>query len=235
MKELFSMVVGGGVVGLAARLGGEAQGDLLTAGLSDDGLDLLHGVGGISKLGNVEANVLGLVLADDLCDLNGLGDTDLLGGGVGEGAGDLQGVGDQRDLVGLGLVLLTADLVFSLSISMMTVSVSCGSTSSDLHGLGLVLEGDLGGGARGGDILLLVHVGADLSLHDGVGLLAHGQHLVEAVVIVDHFLDSQGDGGHLVSEGGDADLSVDGGVGVPAVELRSVTVPMGGGGGVSGD
>merc|ERR1712227_758895 len=121
------MVVGGGVVGLAARLGGEAQGDLLTAGLSDDGL--------------------GLVLADDLCDLNGLGDADFLGGGVGEAAGDLQGVGDQRDLVGLGLVLLTADLVFSLSVSMVAVSVSCGSTSSDLHGLGLVLEGDLGGGA----------------------------------------------------------------------------------------
>merc|ERR1712020_91347 len=207
-------------------LGGEGQGDLLTAGLSDDGLHLVDDVGGINKLGDVEADIVDLVLALDLCDLNGLGDTDLLGSRVGQGAGDLQGGGDQRDLVSLGLVLLTADLVFSLAVTVVAVAISSSSTSSHLHGLRLVLVGDLGGGAGGGDGLLLVHVGADLSLHDGGGLLANCQNTVEAVVVVDNLLDGQGDGGHLVSEGGDADLSVDGGVGVPAVKLRSVTISM---------
>ena len=220
VKDLFSVVGGGvvdgGVVSLAAGLGWETQSDLLTAGLSDDGLDLFHGVGGVNKLGHVEADILDLVLALDLCDLNGLGHTDFLGSWVRKRAGDLQGGGDQRDLVSLGLVLLTADLVFSLSVSVVTVAVPGSSTGSHLHGLGLVLVGHLGGGAGGGDGLLLVHVGADLSLHDGGGLLAHCQHTVEAVVVVDHLLDGQGDGGHLVSEGGDAYLRLDSLVGVPA-------------------
>ena len=214
---------------------------MVTLWLSDDGLHLVDGVGGINKLGDIEADVLDLVLTLDLCDLNGLGHTDFLGSWVRKRAGDLQGGGDQRDLVSLGLVLLTADLVFSLSVSVVSVAVPGSSTGSHLHGLGLVLVGHLGGGAGGGDGLLLVHVGADLSLHDGGGLLAHCQHTVEAVVVVDHLLDGQGDGGHLVSEGGDADLSVDGVVGVPAVELRGVAVPVGRGvevgrdGGCEGD
>ena len=226
VKDLFSVVVGGGVVSLAASLGGEGQGDLLTAWLSDDGLDLVHDVGGVNELGDIEADIVDLVLALDLCDLNGLGDTDLLGSRVGQRAGDLQGSSDQRNLVSLSLVLLTTDLVFSLAVSVVAVAIGS-STGSHLHGLGLVLVGHLGGGAGGGDGLLLVHVGADLSLHGGGGLLAHCQHTVEAVVVVDNLLDGQGDGGHLVSEGGDADLGVDGGVGVPAVELRSVSIAMG--------
>ena len=226
VKDLFSVVVGGGVVGLAAGLGGEGQGDLLTAWLSDDGLHLVDGVGGINKLGDVEADVLDLVLTLDLCDLNGLGHTDFLGSWVRKRAGDLQGGGDQRNLVSLGLVLLTTDLMFSLAVSMVTIAIASSSTGSHLHGLGLVLVGHLGGGAGGGHGLLLVHVGADLSLHDGGGLLAHCQHTVEAVVVVHDLLDGQGDGGHLVGEGGDTDLSVDGGVGVPAVKLRSVAVSM---------
>ena len=211
---------------LAAGLGGEGQSDLLTAGLSDDCLHLVHHVGGINKLGDIEADIVDLVLALDLCDLNGLGDTDLLGSWVRQRAGDLQGGGDQRNLVSLGLVLLTADLVFSLAVSVVAVTITSSSTGSHLHGLGLVLVGDLGGGAGWGDGLLLVHVGADLSLHDGGGLLAHCQHTVETVVVVHNLLDGQGDGGHLVSEGGDADLGVDGVVGVPAVKLRSVAVSM---------
>ena len=199
----------------------------MTGGVTNLCLDLVHGVGGVNKLGHVEADVLDLVLALDLCDLNGLGHTDFLGSWVRKRAGDLQGGGDQRDLVSLGLVLLTADLVFPLAVSVVTIAIAGSSTGSHLHGLRLVLVGDLGGGAGGGDGLLLVHVGADLSLHDGRGLLAHCQHTVEAVVVVDHLLDGQGDGGHLVSEGGDADLSVDGVVGVPAVKLRSVSISMG--------
>merc|ERR1719400_3033492 len=145
--DLFSVVGGGvvdrGVVSLTAGLGGEAESDLLTAGLSDDGLNLFHGVGGVNKLGNVEAGVLDLVLALDFCDLNGLGDTDFLGSWVRKRAGDLKGVGDQRNLVSLGLVFLTADLVFSLAVALMTVAISSSSTGRHLHGLGLVLVGHL--------------------------------------------------------------------------------------------
>ena len=188
----------------------------MTAGVSNLSLDLVHHVGGVNELGDIEADIVDLVLALDLCDLNGLGDTDLLGSRVRQRAGDLQGGSDQRNLVSLGLVLLTADLVFSLAISLVTVAIVGSSTGSHLHGLRLVLVGHLGGGAGGGDGLLLVHVGADLSLHDGGGLLAHCQHTVEAVVVVDNLLDGQGDGGHLVSEGGDADLGPDSLVGVPA-------------------
>ena len=104
------MVGGGGVVGLAAGLGGEGEGDLVTAGLSNDGLDLLDGVGAVSELGHIEASLLNLVLALDLGDGDGLGDAHLLGGGVGEGAGELQGGGDKGDLVSLGLVFLLAHL-----------------------------------------------------------------------------------------------------------------------------
>ena len=221
--EVWTLAV---VRSLLTDLGIQRQLHIITFWISDDGLDLLHGVGGVNKLGHVEARVLDLVLALDFGDLNGLGHTDFLGSWVRKRAGDLEGGGDQRNLVSLGLVLLTTDLVFSLAVSLVTIAIASSSTGSHLHGLGLVLVGHLGGGAGGGHGLLLVHVGADLSLHDGGGLLAHCQHTVEAVVVVHDLLDGQGDGGHLVGEGGDADLSVDGGVGVPAVELGGVSVPV---------
>ena len=57
-----------GDVLLLAGLGVQGEGDLLTAGLSDHYLLLLDSVGGIHKLGNVEALVLNLVLAHNLGD-----------------------------------------------------------------------------------------------------------------------------------------------------------------------
>ena len=210
------------MVGLAAGLGWQRQSDLVTLGLSNDGLHLVNSVAGILELGNIEASPLNLVLTLDLSDLNGLGDTDFLGGRVGKGAGDLKRSLDQRDLVGLGLVFLMAHLVFSLTISMVSISITSWSTGSDLHGLRLLLIGDLGGGAGGGHILLLIDIGADLSVHSGGGLLTDGEDSVEAVVIVNHLLDSQSDWSHLVGEGRDTDLSVDRGVGVSAVELRGI-------------
>ena len=212
----------GGSVSLSTGLGGEGEGDLLTAGLSDDDLLLLNSVGGIGELGNIEALVLNLVLALDLSDLNGLGDTDLLGGRVGQLTGDLQGSSDKGDLVGLGLVFLTADLVFSLSISISLISISRQTTGSDLHGLGLLFIGDLGGGARGNNILPLILIGADLPLNNGGGLLADGENTVEAVVIVNNLLDCKSDWSHLLSEGRDTDLSIDRCVCVSAGVLRSI-------------
>jgi len=203
------VVWGWGVVSLGASLGWEGKGDLVTLWLSDDCLDLLNNILSINKLGNVETSVLNLVLALDFSDLNGLGDTDLSWGWVGEGARDLKRVGHKWDLVSLGLVFLMAHLVFSLTISLMSISISSRSTSCDFHGLRLVLIGDLGGGAWSGDIFLLVNVGTDLSVNSDGSLLTDGQNSVKAVVIVNNLLDSQGDWGHLISEGWDTDLSVD--------------------------
>merc|ERR1712025_768907 len=104
---------------LGTGLSGEGEGDLLTAGLSNHNL-----------------LVLNLILTLDLCDLNSLGDTDPLGGRVGQLAGNLQGGSDKGDLVSLGLVLLTADLMLSLAISVsLRLSISRSSTGSNLHGL----------------------------------------------------------------------------------------------------
>jgi len=213
------MVRVGWGMSFGTSLSRQGEGDLLTAGLSNDNLLLLNSVGGISELGDIEALVLNLVLTLDFGDLDGLGDTDLLGSWVGKAAGNLKGLGDKGNLVGLGLVLLPADLVFTLStisITMASMAISSSPTGSHLHGLRLLVKGDLGGGAGGGDILPLIHVGADLSFNDGGGLLTDGEDTVKAVVIVNNLLDCKGDGGHLLSKGGDTDLSVDGGVGVSA-------------------
>merc|ERR1719219_2297430 len=115
-------------MGLAASLCGEGEGDLFTAGFTNDNLLLVNSVGSISKLGNIEALVLNLVLALNLGDLDGLGDTDLLGGWVGEHAGLLKRDSDEGDLVSLSLVFLTANLMFSVAICLVAISVSSSST-----------------------------------------------------------------------------------------------------------
>ena len=207
MKDL-TMVWSGGVVGLGAGLGGESEGQLLAAWLSNDGFDLGNNILSINKLGNIETSVLNLVLALDFSDLDGLGDTDLLRGWVGEGARDLKRIGDQWNLVSLGLVFLMTHLVFS-GITRVSISISSSSTSGDLHGLRLVLIGDLGGCAWSGDILLLIDIGTDFSVNCGGSLLTDGQNSVKAVVFINNLLDSQCDRGHLISEGWNTDLSID--------------------------
>ena len=116
------MVGGGGVVSLGAGLSGEGEGQLLAAWLSDDCFDLVNNIFSINKLGNVEANIVNFVLALDLGDLDGLGDTDLLGGWVGEGARDLKRRCYQWNLVSLGLVFLMTSLRISIAISRMSVA-----------------------------------------------------------------------------------------------------------------
>ena len=208
---------------LCATLCGQRESHLITARLSNDDLLLVNGVGGVDELGNVEALVLNLVLALDLGDGDVLGDAHLLGGRVGETALDGKGSSDKGDLVGLGLVLLVAHLVFAMvGVGSITVGRGLDSTGSDLHGLGLLVVGDLGGLAVSDDVLPLVDVGADLPLDNGVGLLADGEDTVEAVVVVDHLLHRQGDRGHLLGKGGNAHLGVDGCVGVTAQKLGSV-------------
>ena len=76
---------------------GEGKSDLFTAWFTNDDLLLVNSVGSISKLGNIEALVLNLVLALNLGDLNSFGDTDLLGGRVGQGARLLQWDSDEGE------------------------------------------------------------------------------------------------------------------------------------------
>merc|ERR1719347_226742 len=106
--------------------------------------------------------------------------------------------------------------MLSLSISVsLRLTISRGSTGSDLHGLRLLIIGDLGGGAGGNHILSFILIGTDLPLHNSGCLFTDGEDTVEAVVIVNNLLDCKGDRGHLLSKGRDTDLSVDGSVGVP--------------------
>lgn len=121
---------------LAAGLGGQGQGDGVAVGLSEDDLGLVDGVGSVLELGNVEALLLLDVVADNL------GDDDVLGHAVLDGLGDGdvdvndKGFGDEGNLVALGLVLLTAVLVFASSV---VGTVSGGTAGCHLHGLGLGL------------------------------------------------------------------------------------------------
>merc|ERR1719226_167784 len=191
-----------------ADLGVKTELNITADGIANLNILLVNNVLSIDKLGNVETSVLNLVLALDFSDLDGLGDTDLLGGWVGEGARDLKRIGDQWNLVSLGLVFLMTHLVFS-GITGMSISISSSSTSGDLHGLRLVIIGDLGGCAWSGDILLLINIGTDFSVNCGGSLLTDGQNSVKAVVFINDLLDSQCDWGHLISEGWNTDLSID--------------------------
>merc|ERR1712203_1164730 len=215
------------MVSRATGLGRESEGDLFTAWFTNNDLLLVNSVGSISKLGNIEALVLNFVLALNLGDLDSLGDTDLLWGRVGEHAGLLKGGSDKGDLVSLSLVFLTTYLVFSLTISLVTISISSSSTSSNLHSFRLLVISNLGGGARGNNILPLVNIGTDLSLNGGGCFLTDSEDTVKAVIIVHNLLDCKSDWGHLLSEGRHAHLSVDRGVGVPAVVLRGIPVGRG--------
>ncbi len=94
-----------------------------------------------------------------------------------------------------------------------------GAAGGDLHGLGLLLVGDLGDGGAGLDLLLVVLVGAHVSL-DGPRLLAAGGGgLGVAELVVLHALDVEADRVGAGLHAGHAHLGVDGGVGGAAVQL----------------
>ena len=86
---------------------------------------------------------------------------------------------------------------------------------------------DLGGGARGDHLFLFINIGTDLSLNDGGCFLADGEDTVKAVVIVHNLLDCKSDWGHLLSKGRHTNLSIDRGVGIPAVILRGIAIGRG--------
>ena len=209
-------------VGLLASLCGEGKGDLFATWFSNHNFLLINGVCSISKLGNVEALVLNLILALDFCDLDSLGDADLLRSRIGQRAGLFKRSSNKRNFVGLGLVLLTAVLMFSMTIA--GRSISRWSTGCHLHCLRLLLISDLCSGAGCCHIFPLVLISTDFSVNCGGGFLTDSEDAVKAVVIINNFFDCKSDRGHFLSKCWHTDLSIDRCVGVPAVELWLVPV-----------
>jgi len=210
------------VVLLGASLGGQSQGDIIAVGLAKDNFSLVNDIHIILKLGNVEALLLLDVLADNL------GDGDVLGHAVldwlwGSNINlDVQWDSDKGDLERLGLVFLMTVLVLTSSV---VVTITRGLAGGDLHGLSFGLICDLGGGGNQGLWLGDIVVGADLPWLDLGGLLADSSDLLVAVFIVYDNLDGQSLWSSLGGESRDAHLSVDAGVGVPAVDLGLVAIP----------
>jgi len=145
------------VMGFFAGLGRQSKGNGITLGFSQDNFALDDGVGAVDKTGNVEA-FLGLdIFADNLINFDDLGDTGLDGLGIGQVNSDGFGGIDSGDFVSLGLVFLTAVLVFSSTV---VITITGGFAGSDLHGFGflnIVNLGDTGIQSVG---LVLVRVGA---------------------------------------------------------------------------
>jgi len=213
------------VVSFFASLGGQSQSDSVAVGFSQDNSDLVNGVGSIFEFGHIEAFLFNNVSAFDFGDGDLLGHAVLDGFGDGDLDGHVQGNGDKGDSVGLSLVLLATVLVFSSSVM---VTVSGGTAGGHLHGLGFGLISHLGGGSRHGFFLLDIVIGTDFTGNNGVGLLADSSDLIVTVVVVHDVLHVQDNGGGLGGEGGDADLSVDAGVGVSAVVFGAITIRRGG-------
>jgi len=207
------------IVGFLAGLGWQSKGNSVAVRFSQDDFDLVNNIDGINKFGNVEAFLFFYVFADNLGEDDVFDDAGLDGFGVGQLDGDVKGSVDKGDFVSLGLVFLTAVLVFSSSV---VIAITGRFAACDLHGLRFVLIshlGDLSGENIG---FGAVAVCAEFVLVGGLSDGTDGSDLVITVIGILYFLNSQSDGGGLGGESGHADLSVDRGVGIPAVDLWSV-------------
>jgi len=209
------------VVGFFAGLGWQSKGDRVAVRFTQDDFLLVNNIGSINKLGNIEANIVNLVFAGNGGDSDVLGDTGLDGFGVGQLNGNLEGFGDKGNFVSLGLVFLTAVLVFTGTV---VIAITGGFAAGDLHGLGFIGIGHLGDGSGQVGDKRGIRVGAELIGFDGISGGTDGDDLVITVIVINDFLNSQFNGGHLGGESGHADLSVDRGVGIPAVVLGAVAV-----------
>jgi len=217
------LLANGLVVLLGASLGWKGQGDICTVWLAKNNFSLVNCVGVILKLGHIEALLLLDVLADNLSDGDVLGNT-VLDWFRGSNLNfDVQWDSDKGDLERLGLVFLMTVLVLTSTIATVTVTRSL--AGGHLHGLSFGLISDLSGGSNQSLWLGDVVVSADLSWLDLGGLLAHGSDLLVAVFIVNNLLDWQGHWSSLASKGWDANLSIDTGVGIPAVNLWGIAIP----------
>jgi len=147
------------IMGFFAGLGGESKGDGVTFGFSQNNLGLDDGVGGVDQTGNVETSLRLDIFADDLIDFDDLDDTGSDGFGIGQVNSDVKRGIDGGDFVGLGLVFLTAVLVFSCSV---VIAITGGFAAGDLHGFGFVNISNFGNASSQSVGLVLVRVGAKL-------------------------------------------------------------------------
>ena len=147
------------IVGFLAGLGGQGKGNSVAVRFSQDDFDLVDNIDGINKFGNVEAFLFDNVFADNLGEDDVFDDAGLDGFGVGQIDGDVKGSVDKGDFVSLGLVFLTAVLVFSCSV---VIAITGGFAAGDLHGFGFVNISNLGNASSQSVGLVLVRVGAKL-------------------------------------------------------------------------
>jgi hypothetical protein len=209
------------VVGFFAGLGGQGEGDRVAVRFTQDDFLLINNVGSINKLSNIEANIVDFVSAGNCGDNDVLDDTGLDGFGVGQLKSNIEGFGDKGNFVSLGLVFLTAVLVFTSTV---VIAITGGFAAGDLHGLRFIGISHLGDGSGQVRDKRGIAVGAEFVLLNGISGGTDSYDLVITIVSILNDLNGQFDGGNLGGESGHTDLSVDRGVGIPAVVLGAVAV-----------
>merc|ERR1719384_2431360 len=217
------------VVDLLADLLGEGELDS-GAGRGGDNSDaLLDNSDSLLDLGDGDASLGDNILAGDDGQVNGLVDTNLLGLGVGDSDGGLNG-GDDGDIV--------ASLLGDLLAVVVAVAVISISGSGLAHGhhldIALLVEADLDGLGVGLLSLLGVLVDTDLVVNDLGGLGADGGGHGVAHLHIDDLLDGKLHIGALSGEGGGADLSGLNHINNAAVVLGGLIGVVGGRGMVGG-
>merc|ERR1719384_586125 len=217
------------VVDLLADLLGEGELDS-GAGRGGDNSDaLLDNSDSLLDLGDGDASLGDNILAGDDGQVNGLVDANLLGLGVGDSDGGLNG-GDDGDIV--------ASLLGDLLAVVVAVAVISISGSGLAHGhhldIALLVEADLNGLGVGLLDLLGVLVDTDLVVNDLGGLSADGGGHGVAHLHINDLLDGQLHIGALGGEGGGADLSGLNHINNAAVVLGGLIGVVGGRGMVGG-
>jgi len=168
---------------------GEGKLNLLASGGTESSNAFLNLNLRVDNGGNFDGTGLSDISAGNFGKPDGFVNADALGGGVGNGDGDIDG-GDNGDIVGGGLGNLFA-VVVSIRVSVSTISLVSGLADSDHLDLFLLFEGNgngLGGGFFGH---LVVRVCADFLGNSIDGFSADGTG--DDVCEVDFFDDLDGE------------------------------------------
>jgi len=185
----------GGFVGVSVDkfdtdLFGEGELNLLAGGGTESSDALGNDNFGVDNSGDLDGTFLRDIGAGDNGKVDGFVDTGLLGGGVFDGDGDIDG-GDNGDVVS-GFLGNFLAVVVSVRVSI-TISLVSGLADGDHLDIGLLFEGDLNGFGGGVFGSLFIRVGADFlgDNVDGFGTDGTG----DGVGVWDIFdnLDGEGD------------------------------------------
>merc|ERR1719384_2969127 len=217
------------VVDLLADLLGEGELDS-GAGRGGDNSDaLLDNSDSLLDLGDGDASLGDNILAGDDGQVNGLVDANLLGLGVGDSDGGLNG-GDDGDIV----ASLLGDLL-AVVVAVAVISISGSGLAHSHHlDIALLVEADLDGLGVGLLGLLGVLVDTDLVVDDLGGLGTDGGGHGVAHLHINDLLDRQLHIGALSGKGGCADLSGLNHINNAAVVLGGLIGVVGGRGVVGG-